>query len=37
MEMKLKAIDQADIAGIAGWKLGLEKEDIWDVIIQYIN
>jgi spore germination protein YaaH len=37
MDMKLKAIDQADIAGIAGWKLGLEKEDIWDVIIQYIN
>lgn len=37
MEMKLKAIDQAGIAGIAGWKLGLEKEDIWDVIIQYIN
>ncbi len=37
MEMKLKAIDQAGIAGIAGWKLGLEKESIWDVIIQYIN
>ena len=37
MEMKLKAIDQAGLAGIAGWKLGLEKESIWDVIIQYIN
>ncbi|MGB8454844.1 MAG: glycosyl hydrolase family 18 protein [Anaerocolumna sp.] len=37
IEAKLKLIDQADAAGIACWKLGLEKESIWDVINKYIN
>jgi len=25
------------VAGIAGWKLGLEKTSIWDVIAKYVN
>lgn len=37
MEQKLKAISEADLAGIAGWKLGLEKTSIWEVIGKYIN
>lgn len=37
LEMKLKVIAEADVAGIAGWKLGLEKTSIWDVIAKYVN
>ena len=37
IEAKLKLIDQADLAGIAGWKLGLEKESVWNIIQKYIN
>jgi spore germination protein YaaH len=37
IETKLKLIDQADLAGIACWKLGLEKESVWNVIQKYIN
>ncbi|BCJ96722.1 hypothetical protein acsn021_42910 [Anaerocolumna cellulosilytica] len=36
-EEKLKVVTQADVAGIAGWKLGLEKENIWNIIVKYIN
>lgn len=37
IELKMKAVDEAEAAGIAGWKLGLESRDIWDVIIKYVN
>ncbi len=37
IEAKMKLINQADVVGVAGWKLGLEKESIWDVIIKYVN
>lgn len=37
IEKKLKVITEADVAGIAGWKLGLEKPDIWDIITKYVN
>lgn len=37
IEEKMKAIYEADVAGIAAWKLGLEKEDVWNVIIRYLN
>lgn len=37
LETKLKAIAKEDVAGIAGWKLGLEKDDIWNVVVKYIN
>lgn len=37
IEAKMKLIGQAEVAGIAGWKLGLEKAKVWDVIIKYLN
>lgn len=37
IEVKMEAVDKAEVAGIAGWKLGLESSDVWDVIIKYVN
>lgn len=37
IEEKMKVIYDAGIAGSAAWKLGLEKESIWDVIVKYLN
>ena len=37
IEEKMKVIYEADVAGVGAWKLGLEKEEIWNVIIRYIN
>jgi spore germination protein YaaH len=37
IEKKMKVIYEAEVAGVAAWKLGLEKESIWDVIIPYLN
>lgn len=35
LELKLKAVSDSKAAGTAFWKLGLEKQDIWDTIIKY--
>lgn len=35
-EEKLKAVCEYDVAGIAAWKLGLEKESVWNVINRYL-
>lgn len=35
IEEKLKLYQQYDLAGVAGWKLGLEKKSVWSVISQY--
>ena len=32
LEEKLRVISQNQLAGVAGWKLGLETEDVWPVI-----
>lgn len=37
IEEKMKVIYEADVAGVAEWKLGLEKPSVWDVIIRYLN
>ena len=37
IEEKMKVIYDANVAGCASWKLGLETESIWDVIIKYLN
>ena len=37
IEEKLKAIYEADVAGIGAWKLGLEKESIWNIITRYFE
>ena len=36
LEEKLKLVRAADCAGVAEWKLGLEKADVWDLITEYI-
>lgn len=30
LALKMNAIKEADIAGVAGWKLGMDSEEIWD-------
>ncbi len=37
IEAKMKVIYEADVAGVAAWKLGLEKENIWNVITPYLK
>jgi spore germination protein YaaH len=37
IETKMKVIYEADVAGVAAWKLGLEKESIWNVITPYLK
>lgn len=37
IEEKMKLVDKAKVAGVSGWKLSLEKPDIWNVILKYIN
>lgn len=37
IEMKLKAITEGKVAGVASWKLGLEQEGIWNTILKYVN
>jgi spore germination protein YaaH len=37
IEEKMKLIDEYELAGVACWKLGLEKQTIWDTIIKYVN
>ena len=37
IEEKAKLIKEYDLAGIASWRLGYEKNEIWDVILKYVN
>lgn len=37
IEEKMKVIYEAEVVGVAAWKLGLERESIWNVIIRYLN
>ena len=37
IELKMKAASDADVAGMAYWKLGMEKESIWKVIQKFVN
>ncbi len=37
IEQKMILIKEADVAGIGCWKLGLEKESVWEVITSYLN
>ncbi len=34
---KLSVMNRYGIAGVAHWKLGLETEDVWEVIGEYVN
>lgn len=37
IEEKLKLMKEYNLAGVSAWKLGLEKSEIWDVILKYTN
>ena len=37
IEEKMKLIKEYDLAGVAAWKLGFERNSIWDTIIKYTN
>lgn len=35
LEEKMKAVSEAGVGGMAFWKLGLEKAEIWEIIVKY--
>ena len=37
IQVKLSIMDKYNIAGVAGWRLGLERASVWDVIEEYLN
>lgn len=37
IEEKMKLIEQYGLAGVASWKLGFERADVWSVISQYLQ
>lgn len=37
LEQKLNVAKGYQLAGVAGWKLGLESEEAWEAISQYLN
>lgn len=37
LELKLEAVKEADLAGIACWKLGLEDPEVWPLISEYLE
>lgn len=37
IEEKAKLIKEYNLAGIASWRLGYEKDEIWDVLLKYVN
>lgn len=37
LEEKLKVIHENNVAGVAAWKLGLEADYVWNLIMKYMN
>ncbi len=37
LEAKLKLMKEYDLAGTSAWRLGFEKEGIWELICRYVN
>ncbi len=37
LEAKLQLMKQYELAGVASWRLGFEKSDIWELILKYVN
>ena len=35
--IKAALIKEYNLAGISAWKLGFERQEIWDVILRYVN
>jgi len=37
IEEKMKVIDTSGFAGVAAWRLGLERRSIWEVMLKYLH
>lgn len=37
IEEKAKLMKEYELAGIAAWRLGYERDEIWDIILKYVN
>lgn len=37
VEARMKVMAEHDIAGVAAWRLGFERSNIWNIIIKYMN
>ena len=37
LEEKMKLIQEYDLAGVAEWKLGFERDDVWAIISKYVQ
>lgn len=37
LELKMKEVFDAKLAGYAFWKYGLENKDVWNMIVKYLN
>lgn len=37
IEEKVKLVDQYGLAGVAGWSIGMEKDEVWDVLEAYLK
>lgn len=37
IDIKMNLIHDAELAGVASWRLGFEKTSIWDIILKYVN
>ena len=37
LEEKMKLIQEYDLAGVAEWKLGFERDDVWKIISSYVQ
>lgn len=37
IEAKMKVVQGYDIAGVAAWRLGLERADVWEIIQKYLE
>lgn len=37
IEQKMNLVKDYGLAGVAGWKLGLETDSVWDIILKYVS
>lgn len=37
IEEKVRLVDKYNLAGVAGWKRGLEKKEIWELLYKYLK
>ena len=37
LEEKMKLVQQYELAGVAAWKLGFERADVWEIISKYLQ